>query len=688
MRTLIIFCCFFTLHAAAQQRYPELIPYYSNGIWGYCDSNKHICIPAQWDGAEFFRANRALVSYNRYTDSNKHLYSMCIINSTGSYIIPPSRHWNSYYPMNRELHAYDIENRDLFYSSSGWSGQKAKPYLKRPDVAYNASDTVVEKWGIIDTNNSIVVPFLYDGLSAGLWLKDKKTGAQYFLGGRNRKFGIIDAQQQTVLKFEYDALELADTTSNYFLYRKEKKYGVVALDGTSILPPVFDELNYYPQRIWVGKKDDKYGVYDSAGKELTPHKYQWIHVYPDSLEVILNGKRALADMQGKVRTAFRTGAWRQPVDFMSNRPYCGGVRVTPPKAVNLILHNGKRTQFFNINGRRWHSIRNISLSSVDATPDLLYMASAGTPGMSDWPPEVMLVDTNFTQRSVIFNTWLNRIIGNYIECSMGNGMALFDTAGTRVTDTISREIKGYITNAKGEMLLITRTGYPTYQLESTPYQEENNYEQRHKLLKGDTVVTATGKPLPQFYKYTAIWYIPLAARKLIGREDVVFASDKNGYVGVVDADGKVVFPAISFKYKGMDIVYGNNLCSDNVLAAEQRLPTLQGCFMVTDDSSRKSYFNKDAVAPLPALNFQYINEPVQISDGVFYIPEKTPDVYWYDYKVVNSRNKNLLPGIHIMNIKKHAHYQGLYEVTIPGEKYNTLTVYMSDKGILYADAIK
>lgn len=89
-RWLLVFLFLACSTVASARKLPALIPYEDNGLWGYCDAEGHVVITPQWEKANFFNNGKALVFYP--TTGRDKIF--CTVDTKGSYIIPPERHWN------------------------------------------------------------------------------------------------------------------------------------------------------------------------------------------------------------------------------------------------------------------------------------------------------------------------------------------------------------------------------------------------------------------------------------------------------------------------------------------------------------------------------------------------------------------------------------------------------------------
>ena len=76
-----LFCLLFIGLACLvkSQPLPALIPYTDGKLWGYCDSTGIVKIPPQWDEANFFIDDKAIVKVNRLESRNNWELGLTIL---------------------------------------------------------------------------------------------------------------------------------------------------------------------------------------------------------------------------------------------------------------------------------------------------------------------------------------------------------------------------------------------------------------------------------------------------------------------------------------------------------------------------------------------------------------------------------------------------------------------------------
>jgi hypothetical protein len=113
------------------------------------------------------------------------------------------------------------------------------------------------KWGIIEGDGRIAVPFSYNYIQ--------------YLDGKNFRvhkintWQIKDQKNKVVASFEFDSLKPA--SENTFIYSLIGSYGLVAMDGTVLTDPVYEEIGTFKNNVAPALKG-KWGAVDLKGKEI------------------------------------------------------------------------------------------------------------------------------------------------------------------------------------------------------------------------------------------------------------------------------------------------------------------------------------------------------------------------------------------------------------------------------------
>lgn len=214
---------------ATPAQMPQLIPYNDNGLWGYCDSTGRIVMQPKWEEARAFYHNMAIVrEVSEMTEEKRRNGpDYCLINKHGKYIIPPERHW---------------------------SGSLAESAV---NLRLNSHDNS-GKWGYIDTNNRVIVPFVFDRRYC-CFQKKENTDKGLLLAEIGGKYGVMGSDGNVVIAFEHEEIrELpvkpktygrrsrwgkGDTKFyTYYKTKKDGKCGIMDVNGKYTIPPIYKDI--------------------------------------------------------------------------------------------------------------------------------------------------------------------------------------------------------------------------------------------------------------------------------------------------------------------------------------------------------------------------------------------------------------------------------------------------------------
>ncbi|HWV69492.1 WG repeat-containing protein [Chitinophaga sp.] len=162
------------------------------------------------------------------------------------------------------------------------------------------------KWGIIDFNNKVLIPFAYEhehffmrsdnwvtslkknGQDVTISLGDKKeyaapeytdmtiTNNGSLRARKNGKYGLIGEDGTQIADFIYDDISDAYDEQGYGPYLRisqNGKTGILRKDGKVIIPPVYEGDVVAAGEYFIIPVDGNYNITDSTGKKLLPKNY-------------------------------------------------------------------------------------------------------------------------------------------------------------------------------------------------------------------------------------------------------------------------------------------------------------------------------------------------------------------------------------------------------------------------------
>lgn len=164
------------------------------------------------------------------------------------------------------------------------------------------------KWGLVDKNGNILVPFLSDRAFSNL-----KTPLPFEKDGL---YGYKNAIGEVMIPAQYDSAKIA--SKGNCIVSKDGSWGMINTKGETIIPieyKTWKELRKYRFRLsneekedkWILKKKDKFGMINSDGEWEIPQKYDQLKKLgkrqlfrPRYIEVKDKGKYGLFDLDGNL----------------------------------------------------------------------------------------------------------------------------------------------------------------------------------------------------------------------------------------------------------------------------------------------------------------------------------------------------------------------------------------------------
>lgn len=224
----------------------RLFPVVQNERWGYCDSTGTLRIPYQFDDAEYFSENLAVVELN-----GKKGY----INKAGYLVVMPQ-----------------------FAEADPFAGGRA---IVETDSLAGIINTVGE-W--------ISVPKFYSvsGPYSGLYRIEL-----------DEKYALMDSNGQQLTPFQFDELE--PFSEGFAAVALEGKAGFINSKGAIVIPAQFDEAGDFNMGVARVALDGKFGLIRTDGSWLIQAKYNDIRLVSGDVYLAMDDKKcAYFDLNGKL----------------------------------------------------------------------------------------------------------------------------------------------------------------------------------------------------------------------------------------------------------------------------------------------------------------------------------------------------------------------------------------------------
>lgn len=196
-----------------------------------------------------------------------------------------------------------------------------------------------DKWGVLDFNNNIIIPFEYEYLE--FWIFGK---TEYFSKNikakRDGKWGIINLNNEIIIPFENNEFfngifENQNDRKNQGITKFKGgnyKYGCIDSTGKTVIQPIYDEIEFN-ENFFKVKKNDLWGLLNHQGNIIVDVKYDWPPSINNGIITIYeNLKITLYDSIG-------TKLNNQKYDFVGNRKD-NFIVVKYENKYNYINHHG------------------------------------------------------------------------------------------------------------------------------------------------------------------------------------------------------------------------------------------------------------------------------------------------------------------------------------------------------------
>jgi hypothetical protein len=158
-----------------------------------------------------------------------------------------------------------------------------------------------KKFGFIDANQKVVIApkyeMAYDFNSDGLVVV-KKDG----------KFGCIDTKENVIIAFKYD--KLFKFVNHVSPYIQGNGTGLIRDDGTLLTKPVYTKIYKQKEGYYLTVNNDKYGFLDLNGTEVIPFIYDKAEGFKGGkAKIIKDGRSGYIDKTGKEFFGYQLGQY-------------------------------------------------------------------------------------------------------------------------------------------------------------------------------------------------------------------------------------------------------------------------------------------------------------------------------------------------------------------------------------------
>ncbi len=268
-----------------------------NGLYGYCDANGRTVIPhAYYDALDFIDGHAAVLVEDKWG----------IINDSGHLLVPPTydevincvnvpdqilvrvdEKWhfvNSYgiqltneYEVKAPWFEFELNGQEAHFEESAWFS-----FIKKG------------KWGIVDIQDNVKIPFAYEWTRVIHREIAGRTGVVSLILKEKGKYAWQRVDAKAATGFDFDEY-LGEYENNLFFKMGNKAVALDAISGARVEGFNRDYFNLIDA-------EDSVGVVSASGKIIIPFKYEIADIGKVQNYVVFGNRDQLgiADLYGNV----------------------------------------------------------------------------------------------------------------------------------------------------------------------------------------------------------------------------------------------------------------------------------------------------------------------------------------------------------------------------------------------------
>ncbi len=361
---------FFLIQISAQAQ--ELIPYRSGDLWGYCDRQKNLLIPCQFEDAQFFIGDLAKVKQNGqwglmdlkgdiflpcefdlvYSDSKKGRVVVALgVDSTGQ-----GGKWG-YLPRYR-----------------GKLPEMQYDLIRECNIPYSLGVNQGGKWGMINRSGKVKIPIRYEVervedhqfenetlLESSLTTRFLPIPSSTYLKlnfeeGKARvryqnKWGYINTFGNPIIPIEYEFIGTFKDDLACVVLKTAKGYktGFINQENVFVIPPSYDfaspeyKFLQFEEGLVQVSRDGKWGYIDKRNKIVIPFRYGVAKAFNEGVAAVsfessyLNPSWLFINRKGD--ELFRLKEGQELIDFFYKE---GFIRIKEEGRQNWLDPHGKK----------------------------------------------------------------------------------------------------------------------------------------------------------------------------------------------------------------------------------------------------------------------------------------------------------------------------------------------------------
>jgi hypothetical protein len=286
----------------------DLIPFKSNGLWGYRDSLGTIVIEPNYQIARKFRGKYAVITHNNLLgaiDKSNNL----IISSRHEFLEYIGDKYFKFGSRAKYVGEFNLgiisskkeviispEYSDVSFKNDNFFVTKETYEIIDSDGIYDTRK-VTSKYGIIDTFGNVILEPIYGRI------KLLKNGYMAINKELNGKFALFDKSYNKLTEFEYKSIgEFYDGLS---VVGKEGFCGYLNLSGKEEIKCKYKRCRMFIDSIAVVTRNDAAGIIDTNDDVILDFEFRMLGVpYKNQIPAIDSMKFGMINMNGETILPF------------------------------------------------------------------------------------------------------------------------------------------------------------------------------------------------------------------------------------------------------------------------------------------------------------------------------------------------------------------------------------------------
>lgn len=195
-------------------------------------------------------------------------------------------HYSEYYNA-RKGKIFSIINQNLDKIGESYEPIYNNFRTDNPTISFR---NLKGKFGLIDKNGNVKIPFVYDE-------ELRFEGNNYTIATKNNKKGIIDINGKEIFPFIFDNITALDDQENIFVFHNKNEDKIMNING-KVLISGYENIHpiFYDNSKFIVKKNKKFGVVGINNKILAPIIYDefsdWVEYGPENRHIVKIGSKS------------------------------------------------------------------------------------------------------------------------------------------------------------------------------------------------------------------------------------------------------------------------------------------------------------------------------------------------------------------------------------------------------------